>query len=269
MSEAPLKYAVLISEPGHLKPVEIAKVLAVFRRVPVQDVVPAARKSWGILEENLEDGTAREMADSLKAAGLGAIALPQGLMEDLPSAQAVSKMPFSTEGLFPELVPGQLERIPWERLALIAAVGFKEKVVRRIKVQEGPGLARKALDLGMRLATGFAVGLGGGKREVEKTVESSDLVFYLDLILKDSPQRLRIDAQDFDFSCLRGRMAYNVASNFKILVAELAQHAPGATRNRGAQVLLDGKPLREMGYESLAELERESRWLLTLRAVKG
>ncbi len=33
-------------------------------------------------------------------------------------------------------------------------------------------------------------------------------------------------------------------------------------------MILDAKPVREMGYESLDDLERECRWLLTLRCLR-
>ena len=170
----------------------------------------------------------------------------------------------NAEGLVCDPEPG---RAPWSRVAILGVAGFTQKTVRKVKVEEGPGLGRKALNLGITLATGMPVGLGGGKKEVEKTVESSDLVFYLDLILADPPRRLRIDAQDFDYSCLGARKSYSALINFRQLVQDLADRAPKARRNWGAQVLLDCRPVREMGYESLEDLERECRWLATLQAL--
>jgi hypothetical protein len=99
---------------------------------------------------------------------------------------------------------------------------------------------------------------------VEHTVENNELMFFLDLVFKDPALRLRIDAQSFDFSFLRERKVYNVLGNFKVFVADLAKAAPGAMLNRGARVLVGNKPVREMGYLELEDLDKETRWLLTL-----
>jgi hypothetical protein len=56
--------------------------------------------------------------------------------------------------------------------------------------------------------------------------------------------------------------------NLRALARRLAGLWPEAGRNRGLRFILEGKPQRDMGYESLADLERESRWLLTLRALR-
>ena len=264
--EEPPGYAVLIADPGHFKPAEIARALAALRKVPVHDVANAARKCWGIVEDAVGERAARELAAALSREGLSALAVPSTLLEDLPPPQPVARLDLSPEGFFPEL-GSRSRKVGWESLALAAAAGFRVTLTRKIKTEEGPGLGRKALKIGLTLA-GIPVGLGGAKKEVEKTLESSDLVFYLDLILKDSGGRFRIDAQSFDYSCLKARMGYNALGNFKQLLTEFVVRAKEAACNRGAKMLLDGKPVREMGYESLADLERESRWLLTLQSLR-
>ena len=267
VTEEPLGYAALIADPEHFRPAAIAGALAALRKVPVHDVAGAARKCWGIVEENVSEADARRTVEELARAGLSALAVPSALLEDLPSPQPVARLTLSPEGFYPEFEPGRSRRIAWEAVALAAAVGFKVRLIRTIKTEEGPGLARKALKLGLTLA-GIPVGLGGGKKEVVKTLESTDLVFYLDLILKDSGGRFRIDAQSFDYSCLKARMGYNALGNFKQLLTEFAVRAQGAVFNRGAKKLLEGRPVREMGYESLEDLERESRWLLSLASLR-
>ncbi len=45
--------------------------------------------------------------------------------------------------------------------------------------------------------------------------------------------------------------------------------SPRAARlNRGARGLLEAKPVRDFGYDSLQDLDSEGRWLLTLSALK-
>jgi hypothetical protein len=64
-------------------------------------------------------------------------------------------------------------------------------------------------------------------------------------------------------------MLYQAQANLKLFIGDLVQAAPGAWLNHGARVLLEGRAVRTMGYRSLEELEREGRWLMTLRGVGG
>ena len=99
--------------------------------------------------------------------------------------------------------------------------------------------------MGITMITGIPTSLGGGgKREVEKTVENVDLVYYLDLYLDAPAEHLRIDAQDFDYSCLGAKKGYSVAVNFHQLVFDLADASKGALRNKGTTVLLEQKPVQ-------------------------
>ena len=60
-------------------------------------------------------------------------------------------------------------------------------------------------------------------------------------------------------------MLYQAMGNLKLVLADQIEAAPEAWLNHGTRVLLEGKPIRTMGYESVDDLERETRWLLTLR----
>jgi hypothetical protein len=154
-----------------------------------------------------------------------------------------------------------------DQLVLVAVAGFSVTSTTTKNVKEVPSTAQKIASMGIFLTTGLPIKVGGKERTVEKTQTQSDLVFYADLLYKDPARRLRIDALRFDYSFLKDRKVYQVFGNFKLLVADLAQGAPGAWRNHGTKILLEGKPIRMMGYETLADLERETRWLLTLQAL--
>jgi hypothetical protein len=106
------------------------------------------------------------------------------------------------------------------------------------------------------------------RKEEDKTVVSPELWGVLDIILTAPSRRLRVLSGDFDYSCLREEKTYDSLSNFRILARRLAALWPEAGRNRGLRFILEGKPQRDMGYDCLADLERESRWLMTLRALK-
>ncbi len=153
-----------------------------------------------------------------------------------------------------------------KRLTLLAATAFKRTTTKTIKTMEGPSTAQKAVKIGLLIA-GIPTGFGGGQREVVKQVAESDLFYYADLVLKDPSEKLRVDAQAFDYSCLGARKTYGASVNFRTLLELLSDAAPSAALNRGCRYLLAGKPVRETGYEGLEDLEREEKWLLTLRAL--
>ncbi|HVE13588.1 MAG TPA: hypothetical protein VNI01_09360, partial [Elusimicrobiota bacterium] len=90
----------------------------------------------------------------------------------------------------------------------------------------------------------------------------------LELAWLEPRRRLRVDAPRFDYSCLNARMGYGSAANLRRLAAELSRRAPRALLGQGLRAILDGAPGRERAYGSRAELERELRWLLTLRALE-
>ncbi len=97
-----------------------------------------------------------------------------------------------------------------------------------------------------------------------KTVSKSEFHLYLDLLLKDPPERLRADTGKFDFSGLGARMTYSPLANAKALLEAVVAAAPGAARSPGADLLLSGGRLATLGYASVADFEREERWLLTV-----
>ncbi|MFH1726219.1 MAG: hypothetical protein ABII00_16540 [Elusimicrobiota bacterium] len=262
-----LRYAVLLIKQEFLRPPEIAHVLAAVRKVPFHDVIPAAKSSWGIIAGDLEKKAAQELAGLLSGSDLGALAIPRTLIEDLPPARKAAELGLGPDGLHVPRDTGGTERVAKERLALIAASGFKEAELKKEKGERYPSAGHAEVGFGLAAVTGLPIGPGRRKREPAKPPASSELVFYFDLFLKNPSERLRIDAQRFDFSCLKARMAYNVLGNLRRLIESMVRIAPAARQNRGAKVIAEKRPLREMGYETPADLDRECRWLLTLDSL--
>jgi hypothetical protein len=52
-----------------------------------------------------------------------------------------------------------------------------------------------------------------------------------------------------------------------LLLGDIAKLAPEAWRNHGTRLIQEGLPLNRLGYSSLTDLERETRWLLTLHML--
>ncbi|OGS05779.1 MAG: hypothetical protein A3G41_03015 [Elusimicrobia bacterium RIFCSPLOWO2_12_FULL_59_9] len=262
------RFTVLLAEPEQLRLADIAKALSAFKNIPYQDAARAARSAWGIVAESLEESEARNLADCLTASGLKAMTLPRSAVEAIPAAFTAAKAEFGADGFRAISKSGEAAALPGDEIILIAAAGFERTTTATTKVREGPSSNQKAASLGLMMMTGLPISIGGKEREVEKSRTETDLLFYLELYLGKPLKRFRIDAQNFNFACLGEKMAHGVYPNFRTLLAELNLRAPHAGKNKGSRLMLQGASLAAMGYDSLEDLERECRWLLTLKFLK-
>jgi hypothetical protein len=242
-------FAVLELERDVHDPMVLAKALAAMRGTPVQDQVLAARRAWGIVADALPKAEATSLALALRSSGVRCAVGPTSALPDLPPPQAAQT----------------LDALPAGRPTLVAVAGLTVTTTSTTTEQKGPSGAQKAASAAILMSTGLPIRIGGRKRGVEKTREEQKLAFHADLFYEGPAARLRIDASHFDFSCLEERMLYQAQGNLKLLIGDVVGGAPEAWLNHGARVLLEGRPIRTMGYESLGDLEREERWLLTLR----
>ena len=245
------RFAVIQLERETRDPMALAKALASARETPVQDQVFAAKRAWGIVVEDLPESEARALGQALRSSGVECAVGPTASLAELPAVE-----PARTVDALPAAHP-----------ILIAVAGITVTSTTTTTEKRGPSGAQKIASVAIMMSTGLPIRIGGRKRSVEKTREEQGLVFYLDLYYEGPSRRLQIDASHFAFSCLEERMLYQAQGNLKLLIRDLVQAAPEAWLNHGTRVLLEGRPIRTMGYESLEDLDREVRWLLTLRAL--
>lgn len=231
-------------------PTELAKALATVRETPVHDQAAAARRAWGIVADDLSQEEAQELGKALRSAGVECAVGPTAALAKVPSAEIVHSV----------------EALPDAQPVLIAAAGLTITTTTTKKEQTGPSPGQKAASAAIMMTTGLPIKVGGRKKTVQKTTHEQSLVFVADLFYEEPSKRVQIDPSHFDFSCLKGRMLYQGQGNLKLLTGDIAQAAPDAWTNHGARILLEGQPIRLMGYAGMQDLEREERWLLTLRA---
>ena len=121
--------------------------------------------------------------------------------------------------------------------------------------------------------TGVSIKKLGTLDILEKIVEArysrdkSATLYAADIIALEPMRRFRIDAQDFNYACLKDRKGYNAFNNFRLLISDLALKSPSCQRNAGIKVLVDARPIHEMAYDSMDAYEREIRWLLTIKSL--
>jgi hypothetical protein len=205
----------------------------------------------------------------LTAAGQTALAAPSSLLETPPPPVLVVKAEFSGDGF--DVVSGREnaapERLSWNRLSALCAAGLEVRTSKTVTETSAMELGEKAVRLGLTMATGIP--LMGSKKEVKRVVETKDRALMLDLLFLGPARRVRVDARAFDYSLLGPKMGYGAEVNFHALLEELAARAPGALRGKGTRALLARRPAGESLYETLDDLEREERWLLTLAALRA
>ncbi|HEX4049010.1 MAG TPA: hypothetical protein VH309_14290 [Elusimicrobiota bacterium] len=262
-------HAVLVRSPEKFLPTAVASVLAKRAKAPALDFVAPARRAWGLIAESLPAAEAEALAAELTAAGQAALAAPASLLESLAPPVLAAKAEFSGDGF--DLVSGRAnaapERLSWTRLAALCAAGLEVRTTTTVTETAPMELGEKAVRLGLTMATGIP--MMGSKKEVKRVVETKDRALMLDLLFLGPARRLRIDARAFDYSLLGARMGYGAETNFSALLEELAARAPAALRGKGTRALMARRPAGESQYESIGDLEREERWLLTLAALRA
>jgi len=247
MSDTPT-FLVRLTTPELPDVMTLAKTLASVRQTPVQDQVVTAKRCWGIVAEHLDEKAAGVVVEALSKAGVACAAVPEAQFATLPTAEAAG-----TWATFSETPP-----------LLIASAMIPTSSTSTKTVKEGPSGAQKILSTAILLGTGLPIKIGGKERTVTKTQHHADQLYVMDLIGGQPLRRWRITAEHFDYSYLNERKLYQVLGNFKLLLADLVQRWPKARQNHGTKIFLQNKPLNVMGYTSLADFEREMRWLLTL-----
>jgi len=263
-------HAVLVRSPAGFGPAAVAAVIAKRSGAVPLDVLPVVRRGWGVAAESLPAADAEALAAELTAAGQSSLAVPTTLLETPAAPALVAKAELVDAGFGVLAGPENLEpeRLAWARLAGLCAAGLEIRTTTTT-TESGPGqMAAKAVRLGLTLATGLPLPMGGGE-EKKRVIETRDRVLVLDLLFVEPARSLRIESARFDYSLLGARMGYSAESNFARLLADLAERAPKALRGKGTRAILDRRRAAESAYESLDDLRREERWLLTLVALRA
>jgi hypothetical protein len=241
------RFSVILSSQDKRDPMGLAKALAAIRKTPLQDQLLPAKRGWGVIETNLEEDAAKQLHLQLQTTGIHCSIVADSDFSQPPAAETIK----------------QLDSGSLTGCLLIAAAAITQTTTTSKTVKQGPSATDKLISTGILLTTGIPINVGPKKTEVRKEQTQSDLVYFVDLITP--ARRQRIDAQHFDFSFLKERKAFHLLGNVKTLLAEATAQSPAAWKNHGAQLILAGQPLNQMGYQSLADLDREIAWLLTLQ----
>lgn len=234
----------------------LAQVLAAALKTDPTSAAIKARHCWGLLGAGLDEAGAAGLSALCAGLGIKTLTLPDPGPAKLPVPQPVKKVVFENGRALFTGAGAQLAAVMPEDISLLAAAPIKEDFVKMVKSSEGPSTQEQAVRIGIMVATGLPIGMGKTK-ETKKEVKTSELSFYLDILLKGGPGRLRLNSAAFDFSGLKEKKTYSSQVNFRLLCAELSAFAPAAFRNACVLAMKEGRPLTLLPYDSLADLETE------------
>ena len=258
-----MTYAVMTAGEKLPEQALLAKALETAFKLDRDTAAITARHARGVLGRGLDGAAADALLGACEALGLPAFKIEEASLPALRPAAPVKKAVLEG-GAAVLTAGGTLVSAAPADIAALAGGPVRHEITSTVKTTEGPSAGEKAVRLGIMAATGLPIGLGKNK-EVSKEVKSTELSFYLDVLLADGA-RLRAHSDDFDFSGLKEKKTYSSQVNFRLLCADLAAFAPAAWKSSGLLAMLEGRPLAPAAYDSLEELEREE---LRLLAAKG
>ena len=248
----------------------LSKIISESRGLNRNDAGRIARHAWGFIGEGLNEAGADQLLERCAIYGVKAVKTAAADTAARKHPILIRKAVFSA-GIFNytdgNTLAGAEEK---DNILVVAAAPVKEETTKTVKTTEGPSGQERAIRFGVMAVTGLPIGMGK-TTEVKKEVKSSELSFYMDIVLRTDtgyagavskvpgPQTttLRLNSNNFDFSCLKAKKTYSSQVNFRLMCAELAAFAPRALKNAGLAAILENKPLTLLPYDTMEDFEKE------------
>lgn len=268
MTEARTGFTIvlLIDDPvGSAK--TIAQALAAARNVPPLDVAREARSCWGLVGDHRPEDEAQSTVAALKELGLPSAIVPTDHLPSLAGIQVARKIEIEAGGFRCKLSRGVTPLIPWTAPVFLAAAIIRTRSFKSVSRREGPSKSEKLVRIGLTLATGIPIP-GARTQTVTSRQETSATMAVLDIAIDHPAGRIRLEGDRTDLSYLGDRRTYDSLGNFKLMISEASSYMAKENVNFGARTILAQASPTNPGYDTLAELEREERWLMARRALR-
>jgi hypothetical protein len=210
-------------------------------------------KSYGFLGEKVDFEKRKKILDLCLQKNIKADSISNEELPAIAKTIEIKKADFGSETLTYE--NQQLkESIAIKDLEIIAYAPIQTENTKKVRQIEKPNMVEKAIRMGIMITTAIPIGTGKNK-EVIKEVKEIDVELYLDLIFKNKT-RIRINANDFDFSCLKEEKELSSMINFKRLCFRLKDYSQ-AYKNSAFYDLMEGKLTTTLKYDNISDLEKE------------
>jgi hypothetical protein len=260
-----VNYSVLFQEfPfDHLE--EVSAAVSRVYRIPPFDARAKVRRGWGFLERDVSAAEAQLICNALAEQGIAAGIVANDALRKPAAPQAMTGFEPAGPGFVAHLPSPTAPPRPvaWSEIAIVAAGGFSEEVVRREAADREPARSAQLIGVGLFLMTGFTTpGLfGGSKPSKEETPVKRNRSITFGQIVTSGGEFFCFAPEHFDFSGLGAQKLVNASMNFRLLVSEFVRLS-GARTNLGARCLLGNQSLALAGYQSVKDFESELLWLL-------
>ncbi|MEW6304678.1 MAG: hypothetical protein AB1705_14480 [Verrucomicrobiota bacterium] len=242
-----------------------------FRAVPTLTAVDAqilGRDAFGILVKVHTAEEANTLVGALRSEGVGAEAVPEKQLPELPPTKFVKHLSCDAEALTIFDSIDRVCRVEWAHVMLIAAgnvrlTEFNDVWRDHFLSSTGEVFHSNRDMLGNR--TDFY-----NKEPKRETRGERHPRLLLEIVLTGAVQRYSVKADESAvrlFEYLGDRRTGQLAGDFALLVRDLMQFAPHAVPNRGAYLLRNGQPTFD--YPSKNAFQEEIIWLLCRMAKAG
>jgi hypothetical protein len=241
-----------------------AEVLAgALRGVPgltPADAPNVCGEGCGFLARHLAPEQAAQFLANLQQANVPAELVTEASVPVLPTRRLIRKTEFTPEALLADDALGRMTPVAWSDVVLLAAGSVREAVFSRTRRE----WEEVRTDL-LHVAHFAVIPIPVNETKFEyDSKETAEWALRTELLLADGATRLSIEAERFSFAGLKELLTQNLAANFCLLVRELAKHAPHATLNHGATLIL-AEPCEFEYYTSRVAFQNETTWRLWLR----
>jgi hypothetical protein len=245
------------------KPIATDVLTGALRGVPglaPADAPNVCGDGCGFLGRHLREEQALRFLENLYGAGVEAELVAEASVPALPPRRLIRKAEFTPEALLVDDALGRMTPVAWPDLALISAGSVREAVFTRAR-REWQTTRTDLIHLGHLAVIPIPV----TETHVEYNAkESSEWALRAELLLPGGATRLSIEAEKFSYAGLKEQFTQNLATNFCLLVRELARCLPDAARNEGVELILKDPP-EFAYYASRAAFQNETTWRLWQR----
>lgn len=226
------------------------------------DATHLCQQESGILLDNVDQGLAETVAQALQAQDEDCFVVPAAQIVGLPRPQPVVHLHFTKAGMALGNAAGQPTQLGWEEMAALAVAHVAVETTQK-KTTGNPLMTKVSYGYAIGGLAG-AVAMGAlNSTPNTRTVKSSALHQYLDLVSHDGRLYFRIEARQFDYSLLGEQLQASSTANLLTLTRWLLTYMPTVRTN------INAGQLKATGTASLAMhsphgLRQVSQWLLNL-----
>ena len=222
-----------------------------------EETLAFLKKSPGFLIENATMEKAEETHKKAKEKNLQTLIIADENIPRLPKPLSFGKMEIETSG-FNYISASIKDHIPFESVTMVTT---------GIINTDCPETSTESLSLELHQKTEKLLNLekteipSDTKSFYAKATKDKELIFYMDIFMTESPFRLKIKHNDFDYFFLGKEKTYSSIENFKILLDKFTTLSLKAYRNKTTNAILKKELLSGFIYDSPEAYEKEIIWL--------